>query len=198
VRSSYLKQVEDLPDHVLRACGLQGRHQGPALNARLIERPFSPDMSIDTVRALSGVWHEAVALSDPATNSPLPAPWRGPAKIGDINILPLNSAAEIAAEGRAMYHCVGSYVGKVLCGESYLYSARNGSRLATIEVRHRNGHVWIEQMRGPCNALVASELGAKLRRWVREKDKWTLPKPKERPTIMNGGLIGREDEEISF
>ena len=70
VRASY---IAGMPKHVQRALG----HR-PDASEQHVTRQFSPDMSITTVRELSGQWHEAVALSNPRLNVNLPAPWRGP------------------------------------------------------------------------------------------------------------------------
>ncbi len=134
-------------------------------------------MSVATVRELNNAWHEAVALSNPRNNAPLPPPWRNAEKIGSLNIVPLAMAAEIAAEGRAMRHCAATLIPSVLYGSSYLFSARDGDgRVATIEVR-RGGDagVSIVQMRGPCNAILPKPLRARLQRWAGQRDKWTLP-----------------------
>src|SRR5207237_1367222 len=115
---------------------------------------------------LSWAWHEAVALSDPKTNVPLPAPWRGATKIGDINVVPLDTAAAIAAEGRAMHHCAHTLIAKVRCGDSYLYGARDGDqRIATIEVSRADSGIFINQMRGICNSVLSPQLQAKFTRW---------------------------------
>jgi hypothetical protein len=137
-------------------------------------------MSLATVERLSAAWHEAVALSGPEADVPLPAPWRAATTIGDVEILPLDTAAAIVAEGIGMKNCARLLIDKVRRGDSYLYSARDGDRrIATIEVCRRDHldktTIFIGQMRGPCNALLPPQLQAKLTRWAREGDRWTLP-----------------------
>jgi hypothetical protein len=101
VRASY---VVGVPQHVQRALRDGGLFMDDdALGDKYITRPFSPDMSVATVRELSAAWHEAIALSDPKTNVPLPEPWRSATTIGDISVVPLDTAAAIAAEGHAMH-----------------------------------------------------------------------------------------------
>jgi hypothetical protein len=174
VRASY---VVGVPQHVrlaLRASSAFGDND--ALGERYITRPFSPDMSVATVKELSAPWHEEVALSDPRTNVALPAPWRDATKIGDISVVPLDTASAIAAEGRAMHHCARTLIAKVQRGDSYLFGARDGDqRIATIEVSRNGQEIFINQMRGACNSIVPLPLQNKFRRWVRERDKWDLP-----------------------
>jgi PcfJ-like protein len=172
VRASYIVGV---PKHVRRALS-GGRFSYESFGDEHITRPFSPDMSVNTVKELSSAWHEAVALSDPKTNVPLPAPWRGATSIGDISVVPLDTAAAIAAEGRAMHHCARTIIPKVKSGDSYLFSARDGDqRIATIEVTRNGEKISINQMRGACNSMLPKPLQAKLTRWAGERDKWNLP-----------------------
>ena len=174
VRASYIVGV---PEHVRQV--LRGRDPffaNESIGDEHIIRASSPDMSVTTVKELSSAWHEATALSDPKTNVPLPAPWRSATTIGDINVVPLDTAAAIAAEGRAMHHCARTLITNVKSGHSYLYSAREGDqRIATIEVSRNGEEIFISQMRGSCNSMLPQPLQAKLTRWVLERDKWNLP-----------------------
>jgi hypothetical protein len=174
VRASYIVGV---PKHVREA--LSGPHHflgNESFGDEYITRAFSPDMSVATVKELSSAWHEAVALSDPKINVPLPAPWRGATTIGKFTLVPLDTAAAIVAEGRAMHHCAGTLIEKVRRGISYLYSARDGDqRIATIEVGRNGEEIFINQMRGSCNSILPEPLQAEFTRWVLERNKWTLP-----------------------
>jgi hypothetical protein len=174
VRASYIVGV---PKHVRQL--LRGRDPffgDESFGDEHITRAFSPDMSVPTVKELSAAWHEAVALSDPKTNVSLPTPWRSATTIGDISIVPLDTAAAIAAEGHAMHHCARTLISKVKDGGSYLFSARDGDqRIATIEVSRNGEDIFIKQMRGVCNSMPPKRLQAKLTRWVLERDKWNLP-----------------------
>jgi hypothetical protein len=174
VRASYIVGV---PKHVREVLSGRDRFFGnESFGDEYITRAFSPDMSVATVRELSSAWHEAVALSDPKTNLPLPAPWRGATTIRKLTLVPLDTAAAIVAEGRAMHHCARTLIGKVQRGDSYLYSARDGDqRIATIEVSRNGQEISITQMRGACNSILPEPLQAELTRWVLERDKWTLP-----------------------
>jgi hypothetical protein len=174
VRASY---VVGVPRHVRQALSDRDRFFGKeTFGDEQITRPFSPDMSVTTVKELSSAWHEAIAFADPKANVPLPAAWRRATKIGTISVVPLDTAAAIVAEGRAMHHCASTLIAKVQRGDSYLFGARKGDqRIATIEVSRNGEKIFINQMRGACNAILPPLIQAKLTRWVRERDKWNLP-----------------------
>lgn len=195
VQASYRSQVTtEFPEHLLRAMfgqmGLAQYASYPRERGRnAVSRPFTPGMSQRTVIRLSGEWHEAVALADPKNNDPLPPPWRPAARVGELDIVPLASAAEIAADGRAMHHCAATYIEKVRRRECYLYSAREGDkRTATIEVVGESMVVSIRQMTGPCNAILPRPVQTTIYRWLRQKDRWTLPKNETSPAPGRGAF----------
>ena len=104
--------------------------------------------------------------------------WREAETVAGLTIAPLATAAEVAAEGRAMHHCAASYIRKVASGDAYLFSARQGDkRIATIEVERTGDRIGIAQMRGPCNALLCGNLQSTLRRWAGQRAKWKIPQP---------------------
>jgi hypothetical protein len=176
VSASYVKGV---PDHVIRALLPRGGGALRQSGADLVGRPFSPDMSVSTVRTLSAEWHEAVAMAVPESGMDLPPPWRDTATVEGIEIAPLVTAAEIVAEGKAMHHCVRAYIPRVAAGECAIFGARKGDqRVATIEVRRVNRSVQIVQMRGACNAILPKATQELLRRWCRQRNAWRPPEPK--------------------
>ena len=131
-----------------------------------------------------------MALASPSANIELPAPWRPADRIGDLDILPLTTAADIAREGREMHHCAATYIERVANGSCYLFSLRDGEqRIGTIEVHRSNGHgAAISQVRGPCNKLLPKPITAKLNRWVAQRDAWTLPPVIERPRVYDDDI----------
>jgi PcfJ-like protein len=77
---------------------------------RCITRPFSPDMSVNTVRMENKLWHEAIAKCKAAKSKyKIPAPWYPAGQVNGYQIVPLDSTEELWKEGRAMYHCAGAY-----------------------------------------------------------------------------------------
>jgi hypothetical protein len=84
-------------------------------------------------------------------------------------IVELLTSSELFEEGRAMRHCVGSYVGSCASRRTSIWSLRktieNGRviRLATIEVSNKPGT--IVQVRGRCNRLPTKGELAILQGW---------------------------------
>jgi hypothetical protein len=126
-------------------------------------------MSLKTTIELSADWHEAVAnnLAE-GPNATFPAPWLPPARLGDYEILPIEDAATLYREGHAMHHCAGTYSGRVLAGELYVYSIRrNGERVATLALHRYSGRATINQLRGACNSEPPKAITAMVLRWLR-------------------------------
>ena len=86
-------------------------------------------------------WHARQQLMDLALRGAAdPRTWPVPfppfVSSGGRRLVPLSSAAELAAEGAALRHCVGGYAGKCIAGESVIVSVRtaDGSRSSTAEL----------------------------------------------------------------
>jgi hypothetical protein len=154
--------LQDMSDWV-REC----RREEP----RCITRPFHRDMSLRTVRRLSGEWHEAVALSDQrVSNYVIPPPWYPSGRVNGYEIVPLDSYEALWREGREMHNCVGTYDHRVSVGACYIYSVRQGDkRLATVELVKENGKVKPVQIKGPCNADVPQEIKTAVRQYLRSR-----------------------------
>ena len=134
-----------------------------------ITRPFTPSMSLKTTIELSADWHEAVAANlAEGPNATFPAPWYPPARLGDYEILPIEDAATLYREGHAMHHCAGTYSGRVLAGEIYVYSIRRyGERVATLALgRYNSSQASLVQIRGPCNTEPPKAIVATVVRWL--------------------------------
>lgn len=146
---------------------------GAGPNNHFITRRFDPGMSVRTVRQLSEAWHEASATAKSSSNAAFPAAWLPATKINDFEIVPIKTVADLYREGRAMHHCVSSYSDTVFDGDVYVFSMRkNGERVATIALRRENvdhdkKEIFIEQMRGPCNAAVPKDAMRVARKWIR-------------------------------
>lgn len=91
-------------------------------------------------------------------------------KMKGYNIVPLIETHQLIDEGKAMHHCVGSYVRQCLDGSSRIFSIRKGeARVATLElsknhwIRFETAKpeklVWkVAQVRGVCNGDVPEEV----------------------------------------
>jgi hypothetical protein len=137
---------------------------------RCITRPFSPDMSVNTVRTENKLWHEAIAKCKAAKSKyKIPAPWYPAGQVNGYQIVPLDSTKELWKEGRAMHHCAGSYDYRVAAGNCYIYSVRQGdNRVATVELVREQGKVTPLQIRAACNAEPPKEVKIAVRQWISE------------------------------
>jgi hypothetical protein len=137
---------------------------------RCITRPFSPDMSVTTVRTENELWHEAIAKRKAdKSNYKIPAPWYAAGQVSGYQIVPLDSTEELWKEGRAMHHCAGAYDYRVAAGKCYMYSVRQGdNRLATVELVRKQGKVKPLQIRAACNAEPSKDVKIAVRKWISE------------------------------
>jgi hypothetical protein len=137
---------------------------------RCITRPFSSDMSVETVRTENEIWHEAIAMCAAAKSDyKIPEPWYPAGKVNDYQIVPLDSTEELWKEGRAMHHCAGTYDYRVAAGHCYIYSVRQGdNRVATVELVRKEGRVQRRQIRAACNAEPPKEVKVAVRKWISE------------------------------
>ena len=137
---------------------------------RCITRPFSPDMSVNTVRTENKLWHEAIAKCKAAKSKyKIPAPWYPAGQVNGYQIVPLDSTEKLWKEGRAMHHCAGSYDYRVAAGNCYIYSVRQGNnRVATVELVREQGKVKPPQIRATCNAEPPKDVKIAVRKWISE------------------------------
>jgi hypothetical protein len=158
---SVLEFLSDVDDWVMEA-----KRKKP----RCITRPFSPDMSVNTVRTESELWHEAIAkCKAPKSKYKIPAPWYPAGQVNGYHIVPLDSAKKLWKEGRAMHHCAGSYDYRVAAGNCYIYSVRQGDkRMATVELVREQGKVRPLQIRAACNAKPPKDVKIAVSKWISE------------------------------
>jgi hypothetical protein len=139
--------------------------EGPSRH--FVTRSFMPSMSLKTVTALSADWHEAVANHMDGLDSTFPPPWYPAARVGDYEIVPIESSAALFREGAAMHHCVGAYADHVQSGRLYVYSLRRaGERVATFALAREAASATLIEIRGPCNAWPEEKIVAVVRRWL--------------------------------
>jgi PcfJ-like protein len=169
---------------------------------KFVTRRFDPAMSLKTVMGLSHEWHEAVANNLDCQNAAFPAPWFSASKIGDIEILPIQSRAELYREGHAMHHCVASYAGDVLRGVNYVYSIqRDGERIATLALERCLPHPAIDQVRGPCNAPASREVMTIVQRWLRSAPEPVYDLPPLYPDLVEHAFtadVQSQDDDLTF
>jgi hypothetical protein len=153
---------------------------------QFITRPFVPSMSLKTVTMLSAQWHEAVASNMTGPDLALPPPWYPVAKVGDLEIVPIDNNGDLYREGAAMHHCVTTYAGDVRDGRLYVYSVRrDGERVATLALaRDQSGtKAQLIQLRGPCNAQPSRAVASAVKRWLRAQGPLPAAIPERLPEL---------------
>ncbi|MBI3270331.1 MAG: PcfJ domain-containing protein [Planctomycetes bacterium] len=87
--------------------------------------------------------------------------------VGTGTLVPLRTAQETIAEGRAMHHCVGSYLYDVLGGSVYVYRLLAPER-ATVAVDWDGecGRWRVCEVSGPCNRPVSGETDRVVAEWL--------------------------------
>lgn len=145
--------------------------------SELIRRPFSPDMSLATVRELSDEWHYAVAMADHSSNATFPKPWLPEKTVGHYTFKPITTPQELFLEGKQLHNCLATYVNRVTSADTFIYSVRRGNeRIAALALQQgRDGRGDIGQIAGPCNAPVSNDVMKVARQFVRQPI--TKPKP---------------------
>ena len=141
-------------DAFLRLRQPHGRLLRSVLQVRRCYHRLWRDLAKMAVRPV----HEHAAIADiPFPEAPLP---------GIDDIQPINSAAALVEEARAMEHCVLDYAGGVAEGDTYLYRVMNPER-ATLLIDCR-GTVWrMKELAGVRNEPVSSETEDLVESWLR-------------------------------
>jgi hypothetical protein len=117
-------------------------------------------------------WHERVAIANVRSNAGSNVTWQSlvpTTTIAGITFTPLNSAADLAAEGHSQHHCIGGYVHSCAVGAYRAYSVvEPAGRRAPLGLSvGRRGRWSIEQHRGACNGAIganAAQAGRELLR----------------------------------
>ena len=187
-----------IPDYVWIAIIQHDPPREQTYNARFITRPFHEDMSLNTVRQLSEEWHHAVAEAGPeGENYTFPPPWYPEGKVGNLEIVPIRTLADLYLEGKTMHHCATTYADQIKAGSSYMYGIKKGEeRIATLELHiSYDNDVEFGQLRGPCNARVQSDVTRAARRWFSQcKREHGMPKLRVISPPINDGW----DDDIPF
>jgi hypothetical protein len=172
------RELRLIPSFIDRETGTKG--------AELVTRPFSPDMSLKTVRRLTAEWHEAVANN--MTEGKLikfPEPWIKGAEINAHKIVPITDSRELYLASKALHNCANTYAQDILDSRCCLYSVTNGDSRPTVmvEIAHTDkGGVVLGQIKGYCNGPAPKEIERMVRRWFNrsKSSAWMeLPECKE-------------------
>jgi hypothetical protein len=197
-----VSMVSEVPRHVRRL--LRSAQQEPG--EQFITRHFVPSMSFNTVMTLSGEWHDAVATGLEASHrQQFPLPWYDGGCIDGFEITPITTNADLYREGKAMHHCVGTYVPEVMAGCRYVYSVMfGGVRRATLELVHCDGGskagVRLGQVRGPCNTTPPADVMRATRQWfiLNQRSHGLGRQPMAQPAKEEWESAGVADGEFPF
>ena len=131
-------------------------------------RPFRTVQHVR--RCYYRLWRDLAGLGtfDPTReDAAIPDPQFPAVPLPGINeIQPIDSAAALVEEARAMDHCVLSYAWRVAEGDTYLYRVMNPER-ATLLIGYR-GTAWrMEELAGVRNQPVSSATEDLVESWLR-------------------------------
>jgi hypothetical protein len=148
------------------------------LSATLLVAALSETWSLGSIIQASKAWHKVVGNSSfkqafqmwPALTEPLTAP-------NGIQLIPLTTSAELAEEGQAMRHCVGSYSQDCLLRGSHIFSVRDrdGGRLSTLQLIQEGRSVRKAQNRGSLNQLPHTRADKTANWFVQKINRGTIP-----------------------
>lgn len=130
---------------------------------------FDARWNMQQAIAASQRWHAELAMRLFAAEARRPD-WRRPIDYGPMPLrlevegyefVALNTREALYEEGAAMQHCVRTYADRVACGQSRIYSLRQGGkRVATLELipsQWVKGHFEYSQLRSVRNGHAANE-----------------------------------------
>jgi hypothetical protein len=124
--------------------------------------------TIAGLRALHDRWWQRVSedvLETPNSGVTLDEPFPESGLIPPDGIEPIRTARGLVDEGRAMHHCVVTYVQQCIAGVSFVFRVLRPQR-ATLEVRFIGGRPLAAQLRGPCNATPSVATKAVVEEWI--------------------------------
>lgn len=101
----------------------------------LMEKPFNPAMTMATAQKWARLWIDTVDLYLNTGDGALTDMWFRPGMVDGYDFLPLDTAAAIVAEARAMDNCLRTYGGALAHNRARLWSMRrDGKRVATLRL----------------------------------------------------------------
>lgn len=147
--------------------------QPAGFGRELVERPWTPAMTLDAAMTAALAWRGKVSLHLNLGQRPIRDMWLHPGRVGDYEFRPLDDIPDLVDEAMTMRNCVRTYGSDIAHNRSRLWSVRHlGERVATLEVavRFPDPLLGIVQLKGRGNADVARELWWIARRWLHLHD----------------------------
>lgn len=139
----------------------------------MMERRFNPAMRMKAASTAASLWLEEIALFTELGDAPVQDMWLAPQVVDGFAFVPLDSAAKIAEEARAMQNCLRTLGYHVSHGASRFWSVRrDGRRIATLKLfrRQREPLPNIHEMAAPRNQLTTPDVWWAAQKWLRSHD----------------------------
>ena len=90
--------------------------------------------------------------------------------VAGVELRPITTALELAAEGRRMCNCVASLCGELARSGHWIFSGRILSEPVTVQISRIGGRYALEEARGYMNRKLSRTEWTLLRRWVGSLD----------------------------
>jgi len=168
VRRRRRHRVPDNSQHLLELWTWFSGQPGTVGHA-LIASPWTPQMQQKAALEALSAWRGTLELVLNLGVRPIADTWLKPGHADGYDFVPIASAADLAAEGRAMNNCVRTYAGDIALDYSRLWSVRkDGQRVATLEVQ-RNGQIpfpVLNELRLTGNGEPSTALWLAARAWL--------------------------------
>ena len=140
----------------------QDRLAGPAERlGRLLEKLRGLDLGeVESIRPLEdGLgWDETAGPRFPTFDKPA-------VQIPGVDLRPVRTALELAAEGRRMGHCVATYCGELARGGRWIFTGSVEQEPATVEVVRVAERYALEEAHGFEDRELSASPWSALRRW---------------------------------
>jgi hypothetical protein len=162
-----IAQIRDLKDYITHA-----RFEARRLNRTEGTPLYSlKGRTLGTVTEAMVKWHEHLAQVKASTGSFDPCGVPGfvyeQNKKNTWTVDEILTSTKLAAEGRAMSHCVYSYKSQIDRGSCAIYSLKhNGERIATIQVDPKQ--LLVRQVKGKRNTSISAPQQSVLTRWMQD------------------------------
>lgn len=122
--------------HIRRLALFSFFSRAPGTRAHiLLERKWTPAMSMKAATQVAAVWVDAIDLYLNLGDAPLGDMWLSPGRVGGFDFVPLATATDVLLEARAMGNCLRTYGRDLAHNASRLWSMRkDGRRVATLRI----------------------------------------------------------------
>lgn len=150
----------------------------PATRAHaLIDRPWNPDMRMNTAVAAADLWRSSVDALASLGDESIADTWFKPGNVDGYEFIPLATASQIIDEGRIMRNCVRTYGANVAHDYCRLWSVRkDGGPAATLRISHydREPVPKVAELELASNRIAPKEIWCAVHKWFAQQDLMTF------------------------